>query len=145
VPFLTAFYSMFECWNFQEKEKKFMLPLDGLKVKDVESGLFTKHCFALFNPDSGRYVMKTEQLCCVFIHISSSQYSDLPRYVSNKKSLGCCVYIICHPACAWLGVWWCSTLISLDLNSYDDTYISTVISSRLPMGYINTIFSLKGA
>ncbi|XP_078324914.1 dynamin-1-like isoform X7 [Crassostrea virginica] len=42
----------------EEKEKKFMLPLDGLKVKDLESGLFTKHCFALFNPDSGRNVYK---------------------------------------------------------------------------------------
>ncbi|XP_056011118.1 dynamin-1-like isoform X20 [Ostrea edulis] len=42
----------------EEKEKKFMLPLDGLKVKDVESSLFTKHCFALFNPDSGRNVYK---------------------------------------------------------------------------------------
>lgn len=42
----------------EEKEKKFMIPLDGLKVKDLESGLFTKHCFALFNPDSGRNVYK---------------------------------------------------------------------------------------
>ncbi|XP_062586061.1 dynamin-1-like isoform X6 [Saccostrea cucullata] len=42
----------------EEKEKKFMIPLDGLRVKDVESGLFTKHCFALFNPESGRNVYK---------------------------------------------------------------------------------------
>ena len=32
-----------------------MLPLDGLKIRDVESGIFTKHCFALFNPET-RYV-----------------------------------------------------------------------------------------
>ncbi|XP_061184120.1 dynamin-1-like isoform X2 [Saccostrea echinata] len=42
----------------EEKEKKFMIPLDGLRVRDVESGLFTKHCFALFNPESGRNVYK---------------------------------------------------------------------------------------
>ena len=33
----------------EEKDKKYMLPLDGLKVKDVESGLFSRRfSFAIF-------------------------------------------------------------------------------------------------
>ncbi len=40
---------------FQEKEKKFMLPLDNLKLRDVEkSFMSTKHTFGIFN---------TEQRC----------------------------------------------------------------------------------
>ncbi|BFZ20784.1 hypothetical protein BsWGS_23822 [Bradybaena similaris] len=35
----------------EEREKRFMLPLEGLQVRDVEGGLFqSKHMFALFNP-----------------------------------------------------------------------------------------------
>ena len=38
-----------------EKEKLYMLQLDQLKIKDLETGLFSKrHFFALFTPD-GRY------------------------------------------------------------------------------------------
>lgn len=41
-----------------EKEKKFMLPLDGLKLRDIEQSFMSrKHTFALFNPD-GRNVYK---------------------------------------------------------------------------------------
>lgn len=40
---------------FQEKEKKYMLPLDNLKLRDVEKGFMSsKHIFAIFN---------TEQRC----------------------------------------------------------------------------------
>lgn len=36
----------------EEKDKKYMLPLDSLKIRDIESGLFSKrHSFALFNAD----------------------------------------------------------------------------------------------
>jgi dynamin GTPase len=36
----------------EEKEKKYMLQLDQLKIKDLETGLFSKrHLFALFTPD----------------------------------------------------------------------------------------------
>lgn len=36
----------------EEKEKKYMLPLDNLKLKDVEKGFMsTKHIFALFNTE----------------------------------------------------------------------------------------------
>jgi len=42
----------------EEKDKKYMLPLDGLKIRDIESGFMSKrHTFALFNPD-GRNVYK---------------------------------------------------------------------------------------
>lgn len=41
-----------------EKEKKFMLPLDALKLRDIEQGFMSRrHTFALFNPD-GRNVYK---------------------------------------------------------------------------------------
>ncbi|XP_077053651.1 dynamin-2 isoform X1 [Siphateles boraxobius] len=36
----------------QEKEKKFMLPLDNLKLRDIEKGFMsTKHTFAIFNTE----------------------------------------------------------------------------------------------
>ena len=41
----------------QETEKKYMLTLDQLKLKDLESGLFSKrHAFALFSVD-GRLIL----------------------------------------------------------------------------------------
>ena len=41
-----------------EQDKKYMLPLDQLKVRDVESGLFSrKFLFALFNVE-GRNIFK---------------------------------------------------------------------------------------
>lgn len=42
----------------QEKEKKYMLPLDNLKLRDVEKGFMSsKHVFAIFNTEQrcGRY------------------------------------------------------------------------------------------
>ncbi|XP_054271616.1 dynamin isoform X5 [Macrosteles quadrilineatus] len=42
----------------EEREKKYMLPLDGLKLRDVEQGFMSRrHTFALFNPE-GRNVYK---------------------------------------------------------------------------------------
>ncbi|KAF7284341.1 hypothetical protein GWI33_022323 [Rhynchophorus ferrugineus] len=42
----------------EEREKKYMLPLDGLKLRDIEQGFMSRrHMFALFNPD-GRNVYK---------------------------------------------------------------------------------------
>ena len=36
----------------EERDKKYMLPLDGLKIRDIESGFMSRrHTFALFNPD----------------------------------------------------------------------------------------------
>lgn len=53
----------FRCWPYcdaslcfslsQEKEKKYMLPLDNLKVRDVEkSFMSSKHIFSIFNTES---------------------------------------------------------------------------------------------
>ena len=37
----------------EERDKKYMLPLDGLKIRDIESGFMSRrHTYALFNPDS---------------------------------------------------------------------------------------------
>ena len=45
----------------EEREKKYMLPLDGLKLRDIEQGFMSRrHMFALFNPDGGRNVYKVE-------------------------------------------------------------------------------------
>lgn len=42
----------------EEKEKKFMLPLDGLKIRDIEAGFMSRmHKFAIFFPD-GKNVYK---------------------------------------------------------------------------------------
>uniref|UniRef100_U5EZL6 Dynamin n=1 Tax=Corethrella appendiculata TaxID=1370023 RepID=U5EZL6_9DIPT len=41
-----------------EREKKYMLPLDGLKLRDIEQGFMSRrHTFALFNPE-GRNIYK---------------------------------------------------------------------------------------
>lgn len=42
----------------EEKDKKYMLTLDGLKLKDVESGFMSRrYMFSIFNPD-GKNVFK---------------------------------------------------------------------------------------
>lgn len=42
----------------EERDKKYMLPLDGLKIRDIEGGFMSRrHTFALFNPE-GRNVYK---------------------------------------------------------------------------------------
>merc|ERR1711970_87621 len=51
----------------EEKDKKYMLALDGLKLRDLESGFMTRrHMFAIYNPE-GRNVYrdaKTLDLSC---------------------------------------------------------------------------------
>lgn len=45
----------------EERDKKYMLPLDGLKIRDIESGFMSRrHTFALFNPE-GRNVYKVNE------------------------------------------------------------------------------------
>lgn len=47
---------MFLCRPLQEKEKKYMLQVDNLKLRDVEKGFMSsKHIFALFNTEQ-RYL-----------------------------------------------------------------------------------------
>lgn len=62
----------------EERDKKYMLPLDGLKLRDIEQSFMSRrHMFALFNPD-GRNVYKvsidsnlssTCQICFYFLLI----------------------------------------------------------------------------
>merc|ERR1719237_499877 len=55
--------STFRLWKraaseAKEKDKKYMLALDGLKLRDLESGFMTRrHMFAIYNPE-GRNVFK---------------------------------------------------------------------------------------
>ncbi|GFW87151.1 dynamin [Trichonephila clavipes] len=47
----------------EEKDKKYMLQLDGLQVKDIESGFMSKrHTFALFNPENRNVYKDYKQL-----------------------------------------------------------------------------------
>ncbi|UXI19473.1 hamartin [Sarcoptes scabiei] len=47
----------------EEKDKKYMLSLDGLKIKDMESGFMSRrHTFALFNPDQRNVYKDYKQL-----------------------------------------------------------------------------------
>lgn len=53
----------------EEREKKYMLPLDGLKLRDIEQGFMSRrHMFALFNPD-GRNVYKVIYFAFVALEI----------------------------------------------------------------------------
>ncbi|BFZ05832.1 hypothetical protein BsWGS_08871 [Bradybaena similaris] len=47
----------------EEKEKQYMLPLEGLQVRDLEGGIFkSKHMFALYNPTSRNVYKDYKQL-----------------------------------------------------------------------------------
>lgn len=67
----------------EEREKKYMLPLDGLKLRDIEQGFMSRrHMFALFNPD-GRNVYKVcGQIFIVYLFISF-----ISLFIHNKKYL----------------------------------------------------------
>lgn len=61
-----------------EKEKKFMLPLDGLKLRDIEQGFMSRRVtFALFSPD-GRNVYKV--LYYIYIHTLFYIYKIIYNY-----------------------------------------------------------------
>ena len=57
---------------FQEKEKKYMLPLDNLKLRDVEKGFMSsKFVFAIFNTEL-RFVCVCVCVCvceCVCVYV----------------------------------------------------------------------------
>ncbi len=59
VEFLKEKYSI--CHGSQEKDKKYMLNLDGLKLRDIEQGFMSRrHAIGLFNKD-GRNVYKVRK------------------------------------------------------------------------------------
>lgn len=61
---------------FKEKEKKYMLPLDNLKLRDVEkSFMSTKHTFAVFSTE------QRSGLCClVDTFVDLSEYTCIAWY-----------------------------------------------------------------
>lgn len=64
IGYFKKYYPVF----IKEREKKYMLPLDGLKIKDVEQGFMSRrHTFALFNPE-GRNVYKVIFKIIVCVH-----------------------------------------------------------------------------
>ncbi|XP_072014717.1 dynamin-1-like isoform X3 [Amphiura filiformis] len=47
----------------EEKEKKYMLPLDGLRLRDIEQGFMSRrHTFGIFNPDTRNVYKDYKQL-----------------------------------------------------------------------------------
>lgn len=68
--------SLFVLLPLQEKEKKYMLPVDNLKLRDVEKGFMSsKHIFALFNTEQRYKLFLPPSLthtlisrCCVYTH-----------------------------------------------------------------------------
>lgn len=104
-----------------EKEKKFMLPLDGLKLRDIEQGFMSRrHTFALFNPE-GRNVYKDYkqlELSCenvdevdswkasflrAGVYPEKDPLPDNGEEVSDRNCSGCGIL---------LGFHWISSLIS---------------------------------
>lgn len=59
------------CVTLQEKEQKYTLKLDEMKVRDVETGRFAigkKHAFALFY-STGKLVVDRTFHCCLFLFV----------------------------------------------------------------------------
>ncbi|CAF1053460.1 unnamed protein product, partial [Brachionus calyciflorus] len=73
----------------EEKDKKYMLPLDNLKIRDLESGLFSKrHSFALFNADYRNVYKEFKQLelsCDTLEDVDSWKASFLRAGVYPEK------------------------------------------------------------
>ncbi|KAG1676677.1 Dynamin-1 [Nymphon striatum] len=74
----------------EEKDKKYMLPLDGLKIRDIEQGFMSKrHTFALFNPDNRNVHKDSKQLelsCETDEEVDSWKASFLRAGVYPEKS-----------------------------------------------------------
>lgn len=71
-----------------------MIFFDGLKVKDLESGLFIKYCFVLFNFDFGRYVMELEIVfLCFYFYFNFVIIRIYFFYIVNGICLRYVVYL----------------------------------------------------
>lgn len=71
----------------EEKEKKFMLPLDGLKIRDIESGFMSRrHTFALFNPDQRSVFFQTITLIHIEISFINLQNNSLQKRVQRLQT-----------------------------------------------------------
>uniref|UniRef100_A0A673YKW9 Dynamin 2 n=1 Tax=Salmo trutta TaxID=8032 RepID=A0A673YKW9_SALTR len=75
--------------NEEEKEKKYMLPLDNLKLRDVEMGFMsTKHTFAIFNTESRNVYKDLRQIelaCDTLEDVDSWKASFLRAGVYPEK------------------------------------------------------------
>lgn len=75
-----------------EREKRYMISLDNLKLRDLESGLFSKrHSFALFNQESKNVYKEYKQLelsCESMEEVDSWKASFLRAGVYPEKSRG---------------------------------------------------------
>uniref|UniRef100_A0A674H3B5 dynamin GTPase n=1 Tax=Taeniopygia guttata TaxID=59729 RepID=A0A674H3B5_TAEGU len=82
----------------QEKEKKYMLPLDNLKIRDVEKGFMsTKHIFAIFNTEqrwgilppafSGIFPFPRSQPCSWRLGSHAGGSSTFPRGFHGDSGL----------------------------------------------------------
>ncbi|EGV93279.1 Dynamin-3 [Cricetulus griseus] len=74
------------CWykDDEEKEKKYMLPLDNLKVRDVEKGFMSsKHVFALFNTEQ-RNVYKDYR----FLELACDSQEDVDSWKASLLRAG---------------------------------------------------------
>ena len=81
IPCLTELFR-FDLLILQEKDKKFMLPLDQLKLRDIESTFMSRRfMFALYSSE-GRNVFKDFKVNC------------LKRKICNLSY--CCRLWICH-------------------------------------------------
>lgn len=68
----------------EERDKKYMLPLDGLKIRDIESGFMSRrHTYALFNPDS-RNVYKD----CKSLELSCESQEDVDSWKASFLRAG---------------------------------------------------------
>lgn len=82
--FLPHYTSVF----YQEKEKKYMLPLDNLKLRDVEKGFMSsKHVFAIFNTEQrcGLLFFFNDDVCGV--HLICSLVNVCVSYRNVYKDL----------------------------------------------------------
>jgi hypothetical protein len=72
----------------EERDKKYMLPLDGLKLRDIEQSFMSKrHTFALFQAD-GRNVYKVMVLK---VHLFSDSTLGVGSCLTKSYSLCFCV------------------------------------------------------
>ena len=70
----------------QEKEKKYMLQVDNLKLRDVEKGFMSsKHIFALFNTEQRCYYTHTQK------HTNT--------HTSTEQTLTTYTLLITHSVC----------------------------------------------
>ncbi|CAG2208370.1 DNM1_3 [Mytilus edulis] len=68
----------------EEKEKKFMIPLDGLKIRDMEGGLFShKNMFAIFNPEARNVYKDYKQL-----ELSGESQDDIDSWKASFLRAG---------------------------------------------------------